>query len=83
MPIPFASSKIFWPRSIFFEQVQIFLILLKSDILPYRFAYLSIVKNIWPDLKNIEAGQKIWTQLNFFERADGLGMSLTGINNMM
>ena len=30
----------------FFEHIQIFLTVVKSDILPYKFAYLSMVKNI-------------------------------------
>ena len=62
MPIPSASSKIFWPRSIFFEHEQIFLTMVKSYILPYIFTYLSMVKNIWPHSKNIERGQIFfWT----------------------
>ena len=77
MPIPSASSKIFWPCSIFFEHEQKFLTMIKSDILPYRFAYLSMVKNIWPHSKNIERGQKILNATNFFfELADGLGICI-------
>ena len=57
-----ASSKMFWPYSIFFEPGQIFLIMVKSDILPYNFGYLSMVKNIWTRSKTFEHVQKrIWT----------------------
>ena len=57
-----ASSKMFWPYSIFFEPGQIFLIMVKSDILPYNFGYLSMVKNIWTRSKSFEHVQKrIWT----------------------
>ena len=50
--------------------------MVKSDILPYEFEYLRMVKNIWPHSKNIELGQKILnTTKQFFELADGLGIS--------
>ena len=42
---------IFWTESNF-------LIMVKSKILPYKFTYLSMVKNIWTHSKNIEHGQK-------------------------
>ena len=52
--------------------------MVKSNILPYKFAYLSMVKYIWPYSKNIEHIQK---KLNatkiFFELADGLGIGET------
>ena len=49
--------------------------MVKSDILPYKFAYLSIVKNIWPYSKNIEHVQKNLNATKiFFELADGLGI---------
>ena len=48
--------------------------MVKSNILPYKFAYLSMVKNVWPHSKNIEHGQKILNETkNNFELADGLG----------
>ena len=57
-----------------FEHIQILLTMAKSDILPYEFAYLSMVKNICPHSKNIERGQKFLNATNFFfELADGLG----------
>ena len=67
--------KFFWLCWIFFEHVQIFLTVVKSDILPYEFAYLSMVKNIWPHSNILNVVKKIWT--NFvFELADGLGIIL-------
>ena len=46
-----------------------------SDILPPKFAYLSMVKNISPRSKNIKHGQKILNAAKtFFELADGLGI---------
>ena len=42
---------IFWTQSNF-------LIMVKSKILPYKFTYLSMVKNIWTHSKDIEHGQK-------------------------
>ena len=73
MPISFATSKLFRPRSISFEQVQIFL-----NAMIFYLIDLSIVKNIWSDSKNIEHGQNILNTTIFFELADGLGMCLTG-----
>ena len=68
MPIPSASSKIFWPSSKYFDQIQCFLNTLKCfwiDILPYKFAYLSMVKTIWSHSKNVEHNQSdqnhFWT----------------------
>ena len=40
-------QKVFFLSSNFFEHVQYFLIMVKSKILPYKFTYLSMVKNIW------------------------------------
>ena len=82
MPNPSASSNIFgpcsiffWQCSIFFEHVQIYLTMVKSIILPYKFAYLSMFKKIWPHSKNIEHGQKNLNATKFFfELADGLGI---------
>ena len=66
--------KFFWLRSTFFEHVQIFLTKVKSDIFPYKFAYLTMVKNIWLHSKNIDCGQKKFERKQiFFELADGLG----------
>ena len=49
--------------------------MVKSKIVPYKFADLSMVKNIWTHSKNIEDGQKILNAANFvFEIADGLGI---------
>ena len=42
----FDHAQTFLTVFIFFEHVQIFLTMVKSDILPYKFAYLSMVKNI-------------------------------------
>ena len=48
--------------------------MVKRDILSYKFAYLSMVKNIWPHSKNIERGRKNLNPTKmFFELADGLG----------
>jgi hypothetical protein len=58
--------KFFWPCSIFFEHIQILLTIVKSDILPYKFAYSNIFENIWPHSKNIERGQKILNETIFF-----------------
>ena len=61
MPISSASSEIFWQCLNFFdlvqyfEHIQIFLTKVKSDILRYKFAYLSMVK-IFDH--NIEQSQK-------------------------
>ena len=73
MHVPSASSKIFWlcsnffcPLSIFFEHIQNFLFMVKSDILPYKFAYLSMVKISWPHSYNIVHGQKILYITKFF-----------------
>ena len=46
-----------------FEHIQIFLTKVKSDILRYKFAYLSMVK-IFDH--NIEHSQKFWKQPNTF-----------------
>ena len=43
----------------FFDSVQYFSSPVKSDISPYKFAYLSVAKNIGPDSKNIECGDHI------------------------
>ena len=68
LPIPFASSKIFWPCSNFFLTIfnifwthSNFLTMVKSNILPYKFAYLNLVK-------------KFWAQPIFFKLADGLAL---------
>ena len=59
-----------------FLHFQIFLTMVKSDILPYKYANLCMVKNIWPHSKNIELSQKILNAIKFFfELADGLGIS--------
>ena len=55
----------------FFDSVQYFSSPVKSDISPYKFAYLSVAKNIGPDSKNIECGdhivvEKFWAQTFFF-----------------
>ena len=51
--------------------------MLKSDILPYKFAYLSMVKNISPQSKNINCAQNIFKATKYiFEQADGLGNSV-------
>ena len=50
----------------YFDCVQYFLIVLKSDILPYKLAYLSVVKNIWLHSKNVEQGQNFLNTTNFF-----------------
>ena len=51
--------------------------MVKSDILPYKFAYLSMVKNIWPHSNNIERGQNFLNATkNIFELADGWGISI-------
>ena len=46
---------------IFFEHIQIILTMVKSDILPYKFAYLFDYNKII-----LNAFKKIWTQPNFF-----------------
>ena len=66
MPIRSACSKIFWQCSNFFDRVQYLFTTIKSDILPYKFAFLSMDKNIWPHSKNIERGQKFWKQPKWF-----------------
>ena len=49
--------------------------MVKSDILPNKYANLCMVKNIWPHSKNIELSQKILNAIKiFFELADGLGI---------
>ena len=53
--------KMFWPYSIFFEPDQIFLSMVKNDISPYNFAYLSMVKNIWPHSKILNKIKIFWT----------------------
>ena len=59
----------------YFEHEQIFLAMVKSDILPYKFVYLSIIKNNWPHSKNIELGPKVLSTTKLFlELADGLGI---------
>ena len=58
----------FWPYSIFFEPGQIFLSIVKSDIWPYNFGYLTIFKNIEQDQKILNTFKKE------FELADGLGI---------
>ena len=73
MPIPSASSKIFWPYSYIFDCVPIFLTVVKSDILPYKFAYLSMVKNIWPHSNILNAANFV------FELADGIGKKNTSL----
>ena len=57
----------FWSYSIFFEPGQIFLSMVKSDIWPYNFGYLTIFKNIEQDQKILNTFKKE------FELADGLG----------
>ena len=42
----FDHAQIFLTVFNIFEHVQIFLTVVKSDILPYKSAYLSMVKNI-------------------------------------
>jgi hypothetical protein len=83
MPIPSASSKIFWLFSNFFEHVQYFLntfnffdigqnwyFTLKFFIFEHGQKYLST-------FRNIELCQKIWNAWkNIFELADGLGTNL-------
>ena len=48
------------------EHVQLFFTMVKSNILPYKFAYLSTVKNNWQHSKNIERGQQILNETKFF-----------------
>ena len=61
--------------SIFFEHIQIFLSVVKSDILPYKLAYLNNGQKYLTTFKYIESGQKILNAANFvFELADGLGI---------
>ena len=49
----------FWSKGQRFEpRRQIFLTMVKIDILPYEFSYLSMVKNSWRHSKIIERGQK-------------------------
>ena len=49
--------------------------MVKSKILPYKFSYLSMVKNIWTHSKNIEHGQKYLNiEKKRFELADGIGI---------
>ena len=41
----------------------------------YKFACLTMVKNIWPQSKNIDCGQKSLNASKFFfDLADGLGI---------
>ena len=68
MPIPSASSKIFWLCANFFENVHIFLTAVKSDILLYKFPYLNMQSKVFDKIQSFESSQKT------FWPADGLGM---------
>ena len=73
MPIPSAIVQKY------FDHAQIFLTMVKSDILPYRYANLCMVKNIWPHSKNNELSLNFLNAIKiFFELADGLGIRLFG-----
>ena len=40
--------------------------MVESKIVPYEFAHLSIVENIWAHSKNIEGGQDILNTVKIF-----------------
>ena len=72
----FDHAQIFLTKFNIFWMCSIFFTLVKNDILPCKFAYLSMVKNIWPHSNNIECGKKFLNATNFiFEPADGLGVN--------
>ena len=58
--------KIFWQRSIFFEHSQNFLTVIKSNIVPNKFASLIMVKNIWTHSKILKAFKIFGTQSKYF-----------------
>ena len=68
---PSAWSKTFWTRSMYFECVQIFLTLIKCEILLHKLACLNMFKKILMHSKNIEQDQK------HFERAERLSINVT------
>ena len=59
LPIPSASSKIIFTAFNIFRKHSNLLIMVKSKILPYKFTYLSMVKNIWTHYKHIEHAKNI------------------------
>ena len=67
MPIPSASSKIFWPCSQFFDLIQYFLNLVKYFWAWSNVIFYLIILHIWAWLKLFDHIQKYRTRSKFFE----------------
>ena len=67
MPIPSASSKIFWPCSKCFDLIQYFLNLVKYFWAWSKVIFYLIILHNWAWSKIFEHIQKYWTRSKFFE----------------
>ena len=68
MPIPSASSKIFWPCSIFFDCVQFFLNTFLIFWLLSKVIFYLINLHIWAWSKIFDHIQKYWTRSKKIDR---------------
>ena len=69
MPIPSASSKIFWPCSNYFDCVQYFLNMFKFFWLWSKVIFYLINLHIWAWSKLFDHIQIYWTRSKSFERS--------------
>ena len=67
MPIPSASSKIFWPCSKFFDLSQYFLNLVKYFWAQSKIIFYLIILHIWAWSKIFDHIPKYWTRSKIFE----------------
>ena len=67
MPIPSASSKIFWPCSKCFDLIQYFLNLVKYFWAWSKVIFYLIILHVWAWSKIFDHIQKYWTRSKIFE----------------